>query len=153
MEGYVSVIVRQGKAHIPTEAITDVGVYIMVDPVYTIGLDLNALAETMRLVLAKGNPQIPHPARDEINSLPQPLLKAAKAKNWKELTRGGMSYSVRWSKDEIALYFFEPDKKGYFKMDLARIIRFSPDTDMRTVAQAILDDVYSRPELQPKLSV
>lgn len=149
MEESVTIIVRDGKAYIPTEAKTDLGVYIMTSPVYTISLDIdnNELTNAIERVLKAGNPKIPHPTLYEMDHLPQPVLKAAGVKSWKKLAEGGTSYSIIFGKEKISLYFSKHDKKGRFTTDILKTRHFPVNTEIKIIVQIILDDFHSRPEL------
>jgi hypothetical protein len=145
---HASVYVRRDKAYVPTLARTDVGVYLTVDPVYTVSLSVDELAQAIERVLSAGNPRIPHPTLDKIDHLPQPVLKAAKVGSWTKLAQGGTSYSILMHPEGATLYFSKLDEKGRFVTDISKTRQFPPATDVRDIVQAILDDVHSRPELQ-----
>jgi hypothetical protein len=76
------------------------------------------------------------------------IPSAAGVSSWKKLAQGGASYSIQWRKDStITLFISRLDKKGRFEWDPARTRTFAGDTPLRTVVEAILEDVRSRPEL------
>lgn len=143
----VDVFVRRGKSYIPTLAKTDMGVYMTVAPVYMVDLDIDKLTETIEQMCKTGNPDIPHPTRDEAKHLPQPLLKAAKVNSWKKFAEGGTSYAISWRKEDIILGFYKLDEKGRFVNDMPKERHFPIRTDIRKIAQVILEDVFSHPEL------
>jgi hypothetical protein len=63
------------------------------------------------------------------------------------LAKGGASYTIQWGKDDIILYISRLDRKGRFEVDPAKTRTFPKDAALRTLADAILQDVHSRPEL------
>jgi hypothetical protein len=145
--GTVSIYVRKGKAHIPTLAKTETGVYLTIDPVYTIDLNVDNLTTAINIVRKAGNPRIPHPTRDEIIRLPQPVLKASKVNSWKKMAEGGTSYTISFETENIVLYFTKLDEKARIISDTSKTLQFPPGTSIKDIVQAILDDVQSRPEL------
>jgi hypothetical protein len=142
----LSVFSRQGKAYVPT--VGDTGTLDMITgPVYTVNLSVEELTEVLEKVLRAGNPKIPQPTRYEMeHPRNHPLLKAAKVGSWKKLAQGGASYGISWRSNGVTLDMSRPNSK--FEYDASKIRHFPPNVDMREIAQAILDDVHSRPELQ-----
>lgn len=142
------VIIRKGKAYLPTSAeVEGVGAYLLVEPVYVVEPTLDELTEALERVFAAGNPKLPASAWEEPWAGPDPLLKAAGVRSWKALARGGASYTIEWRNDETVLYLPMFDEKGRFASGVGETLRFSPNTDIRTIAEAILEDARSRPEL------
>jgi hypothetical protein len=141
-----SVFVRQGKAYVPT--VGDTGTLDMITgPVYTVNLSVEELTEVLEKVFRAGNPKIPQPTRYEMeHPRDDPLLKAAKVSSWKKLAQGGAAYGILWRSNDVTLDMSRPSSK--FEWDASKPRHFPPDVDMWEIAQTILDDVHSRPELQ-----
>jgi hypothetical protein len=142
-----SVIIRKGKAYLPTSALMGGHGYLEIEPVYVTDLNLDELTEALERIVAAGNPVIPIPTREEMKRRRDPVLKAAGVRSWNALAKGGAAYAIEWTKDEIILYLPMWDEKGRFAAGIGDTLRFPPDTDVRTLSKAILDDARSRPEL------
>jgi hypothetical protein len=146
-----NVIVRQGKAYIPTTAQIEgemAGAYLDIEPIYVTNLTLDELTEALERVVATGNPKVPTPTLEELERYYSKLVpRAAGVKSWKALARGGASYAIEWQRDKIVLYMSQLDKKGRFVDDPGKRREFPSGTDIRTIAEVILEDVNSRPEL------
>jgi len=146
----VSINIRKGKAYIPTLARTELGVYITVDPVYTVDLNIGNLTQIIEKVLKTGNPRIPHPTREELSHLPDPVLKAAKVSSWKKLAEGGATYSISQQDEGFDLEFYKKDEKGRFITDTSKTRRFPLGTELKEIITIILEDVNSHSEFDKR---
>jgi len=123
------------------------GGYLAIEPVFTADLTVDSLTAAFEQVIAAGHPQIPTPTKEEMQRRKDPILKAAGVSSWKRLAQGGASYTIEWKEDTITLYISRLDRKGRFEVDPAKTRTFAQDTSLRTIVEAILEDVRSRPEL------
>lgn len=140
-------IVRRGKAYLAVDAHMEGGGYLAIEPVFTAELTVDSLTAAFEQVIAEGNPEIPTPTKEEMQRREDPILKAAGVRSWKELAKGGAAYTILWEEDTITLYISRLDRKGRFEVDPAKTRTFAKDTPLRTIVEAILEDVHSRPEL------
>jgi hypothetical protein len=148
MERSASIIVYRGKAYVPTQAqIEGVGGHLDVEPIYVVGLTVEELTQVLEQVFVAGNPMVPVPTQEEMRRHSDVVPKAAGVRSWKALARDGAAYSIGWRDDGILLYMSMVDEKGRFVWDPAKTRRFPPDTGIRTLAEAILEDTRSRLEL------
>ncbi len=147
-----SVFVRQGKAYVPVVAQTEAGLYMCIEPVYTADLTLEALVAALEKVMAAGHPRIPHPAREEWRRLLRrdPVLRAAGVKSWREFSQHSAVYTIDWTEQAVNVYISQLDHLGRAEFASAKKLSFPKDTALRTIVEAILEDVGSRPELQAK---
>ncbi len=147
-----SVFVRQGKAYLPVVAQTEAGLFMGIEPVYTTVLTLEALVATLEKVLAAGHPRIPHPAWEEWRRLSRkdPVLRAARVKSWREFSQHSAVYTIEWTEQAVNVYISQLDHLGRTEYASAKKLSFTKDTALRTIVEAILEDVGSRPELQAK---
>jgi hypothetical protein len=143
---FLGLIVRQGKAYLGTHALVDVGLYLIIEPIYTVGLTLDEIAESMEKVCSQGNPSVPRPTPEELKKRIDPLLKAAKVGSWRKLRQGGVAYSVSVKSDKVIVDMSKEGDK-YFSWDVTRQRTLSTKATMREVAQIILDDVQTRPDV------
>ncbi len=149
----VQVSVRLGKTYLPVLAETDTGMFIPVDPVYTADLTVEGLSAALDKVMAAGHPQIPHPSQEEWRRIVRknPLLLSARVKNWKEFSQGSVGYIVEWKEQTVELRVYRIDRQGW-SIGPLKTLSFPADVSSRTIAEAILEDVRLRPELQAERS-
>jgi len=144
----VGVIVRKGKAYTCAAAQTEAGFYVDSEPIFAVDLDTDEVLAALEEVIALGHPSIPTPTAEEMRTRQGLVPSAAGVSSWRKLAQGGTSYSIQWRKDgTITLFMSRFDKKGRFEWDPARTRTFAGDTPLRTVVEAILEDVHSRHEL------
>ena len=139
--------VRQGKAYLPVMALTEHGVLLGIEPVYVAPLTLEALVAALEKVIAAGHPRIPHPTREEWPRLDSPLLRAAKVKSRRAFFQHCVSYDISWTEQAVTVYIMQPDHLGRAEYASAKKLSFTKDTPLRTIVEAILEDVSSHPEL------
>ncbi len=151
-KGSASVYVRQGKAYVVTRALISTGdyagMYKIVEPVFTVSLEIDELSQALERVIGAGLQEIPSPSREEMmhpDNKKDPLLRAARVGSWRKLYQGCAAYGVTLYEDELELTFWKPEQKG--RGFIPDTYRFSPGTDIKEIAKAILDDARSRPEL------
>lgn len=73
-------IVRKGKAYVPTMARTDAGFYLATEPIEVVDTaDRQEVENAIMRAITRGNPVVPTPSRD--NYPPDPLLKSANVKS------------------------------------------------------------------------
>jgi hypothetical protein len=144
----VEVYIRQGKAYVATIGDCEIA-HIVTEPIYIVNLMLYELAEAIEKVFRAGTPKLPRPSGDKLYNLPKPdpLLRAAKVSSWKKLAQGGTAYDISWYSQRIIISFFKNDEKGRFVTDKPKERHFTAETDIQQIAQVILEDVLSRPEL------
>jgi hypothetical protein len=144
----VDVYVRKGKGYVATIGDCEIA-DIVTEPIYYVNLTLDELAEAIEKVYRAGKPKLPRPPGNKLYNLPKPdpLLKTIKVSSWKKLAQGGTAYDISWYSQGIILTFFKHDEKGRFVTDMSKKHHFLVGTDVRKIAQVILEDALSRPEL------
>jgi len=142
----VDVYIRQGKAYVATIGDCEIA-DIVTEPIYIVNLTLKELAEAIEKVFRAGTPKLPRPPGDKLYNIPQPLLKIMKVSSWKKLAQGGTAYDISWYSQNIIISFFKNDEKGRFVTDMPKERHFPAETDIWQIAQVILEDALSRPEL------
>jgi hypothetical protein len=148
MPDVVNVFVRRGKCYTCMLAQTEAGFYVDSEPVFVTDLVADALLSALERVIALGHPKIPTPTPEEMRKQIGPIPSAIGVNSWKKLAQGGAAYSIQWNPDKsITLFMSRLDKKGRFEWDPAKTHTFPEDTPLRTMVEAILEDVRSRPEL------
>jgi hypothetical protein len=141
------IIVRNGRGYVPTEAVVEGGPYILVEPIYTVNLTAREVIEALKSVIDAGHPEFSSLTHEEWQRRKDPILEVAGVRSWKELAKGGASYTIEWSEDSVTLYVSRLDHKGRFEVDPTKTNTFPRQTPIETIVGAILKDVRSRPEL------
>jgi hypothetical protein len=142
-----SIYVRKRKAYVVTIGDCEIA-NIVTEPIYSVNLSIDELSEAIEKIFRAGTPKLPRPPGDKLYNIPQPLLKFAKVSSWKKLAQGGTAYGIDWYSHDIILSFTKLDEKGRFIPDEIKKRHFPISTDENEIAQVILDDALSRPELQ-----
>lgn len=143
----VGIYIWQGKAYLPTQGRFESGIWVDLEPIYVADLSLESLVAALEKVLAAGHSRLTDPTKEEWQKRKDPVLAATKAHSWKALARNGMSYSVGWTDDQIRVDMSMVDGKGRWQFDPEKTRIFPIDTNLQTVANVILEDIRSRPEL------
>ncbi len=145
----MQISIRLGKAYLPVLAKTDTGLFLLIEPIYTADLTLDSLSAAMERVRAAGHPPMPHPSPKEWQHIirKNPLLRAAKVKNWKEFSQSSIGYDIEWTKQNVVLRVYKIDHRGW-SIGPLKEIHFPTDVSLQTLAEAILEDVRLRPEVQ-----
>ena len=78
--GFWMLIVRKGKAYVPTMARTEAGFYLGMEPIEVVDTaDRQEVENAVMRAITRGNPVVPTPSRDSYP--PDPLLKSANVKS------------------------------------------------------------------------
>lgn len=86
-DGFWLLILRKGRAFIPTMAKTDAGFYMGIEPVEVVDAsDHSGLQEALIRSISRGNPSVSTPGRD--NYPEDPLLKHAGVKSLATFEKG-----------------------------------------------------------------
>jgi hypothetical protein len=141
----VVIWIRRGKAYIPTQAQTEAGYFMGIEPIYIAELTKDDLKIALEKTLAAGHPKVATPTRDDLLNRKDPLLKAAKVRSWKEFERNAIAFGVTWTTDTIILDIGNESTK--FQNDPERQRKFPFTTPLSTIIEIILAEIKSRPEL------
>jgi hypothetical protein len=144
----VGIYVWQGKAYLPVQARTELGVWMDTEPVYVADVTTEELLSAVQKILMAGHLQVPHPTREEWRRHKDPVLTATGARNWKELARTGASYSIRWNDEGIRVSMSRLDKDGKWEFDPEKLRVFPPNTALEDIVAVILEDVRLRAEVE-----
>jgi len=103
--GYWMLVVREGKAYVPTVAKTEAGFYMGIEPVEVVDtVDRREVENAVMRAIARGNPVVPTPTRDSYP--PSPLLKAANVRSLSALEKSAQTWKLSKTGGayEIVLY-------------------------------------------------
>jgi len=144
MEHIASVIIYKDQAYVPIQGLVEEGpFYLCIEPVTPTNLDQWELAQALLASYEFGNPVTEAVDYKEYQKL-DPILKASKARSWKQLAKQGASYGIEWLNDKVTVYMSKLDSKGRFVDDLEKQHQFSSDVDMEVIASVILEDYSLR---------
>lgn len=142
-----SIVVRKGLAHIPVQGRIESGGYLDMEPVHTVHITAAEVVRALQAAITLSHPKVRIRSTKEWRARKDPVLEAAGVGSWKQLALGGATYTIEWHGDAVTVYMSRLDDKGRFVEDPAKTRTFPEDTALRTLVEAILDDVQSRPEL------
>jgi len=143
----VGIYVWQGKAFLPVKAQIASGPFMDIEPVYVAELNPIELVNAMEKVIAAGHPRLPDPTREEVRLQKSPTLRATKARSWKALARTGACYTIEWNGSKILIDMSRLDAQGRWEYDPQKKRSLPVDTPLQMIADIILQDVQSRPEV------
>lgn len=143
----VSPCAWRGKAYFPALGRFPSGIYADIEPVYVAELELDSLISAAEKIIALGIYQLPEVTAEEWRKRSSPLLKATKARSWKELARTGASYGISWTEQDIRVDMSYRDKQGRWQNDPTKVRIFPLDTPLKDVMTVILADIQTRPEV------
>ena len=117
--GHWMMIIRRGRAFIPTMARTEAGFYLAIDPVEVVdAADPAAMEAAFINVVQRGNPAVPTPSRD---GYPEwVVLKHAGVKSAAAFERLAESWALSISGDNYALIPYRPFETGGSVEDCGR---------------------------------
>jgi len=143
----LTICVWRGKAYLPGHGRFPSGIYALVEPIHVADLTIESLTSASEAILASDITSLPEVTPEEWRKRSDPLLKATKARSWKELARVGALYTVNWIVDQIVVDMSYRDKQGRWQNDPTKVRTFPLDTSLEDVLAVILKDIRSRPEL------
>jgi len=143
----VDIVVWRGKAYCPALGRFPSGIYAAIEPVYEAELELDSLIAAAEKILALGISHLPEVTAEEWRKRKSPILKATKARSWRELGRTGASYGISWTEQHIRVDMSYRDKQGRWQNDPAKVRIFPLDTPLEDVMAVILADIRTRPEV------
>jgi len=142
----VGIVVWRGKAYFPAQGRFPSGIYADMEPVYVAELESGAFVAAAEKILALGISQLPEVTAEEWRKRSDPILKATKARSWRELGRTGVSYGIDWTDEHVRIDMSYRDKQGRWQNDPAKVRILPPDTPLEDIIGVILADIRTRPE-------
>lgn len=130
--------VKQSKAYLPTQAQTEAGYFMGIEPICVADLAKGELTTALEKVLATGHPRVPTPTREDFRRRKDPLLEVAKARSWQDFEKDATAFTVTWTEEMVLLDV--SDSKTEFQHDPARRRVFPLNTSLSTIAEAILGE-------------
>lgn len=137
--------VRNGKAVIPTVAITEEGFYLDIEPVSIVNVsDKELLKEKLLSAIASENPRVPTPERaDEPGSV---VLERVSVKRWDVFERQSVLFTIHSSPDAITLYETGRGQDGMWTRNIDQDTKFEPETPLPVIVEAIVAAIANHPE-------
>lgn len=144
----VGIYVWHGKAYVPTQGQYESGIFVDIDPVYITSINVEQMGKAIRTVKEVGHKKIPDPkTREEFLARKDPILSATGTRNWKQLAKTGASYNIAWTEKEVRIDMSRLNKKGVWEFDLEKVRKLPPDSSIEQIAEIILEDLKTRPEV------
>ena len=143
----VTICIWHGKAYLPHHGQFPSGIFAFIEPVCAAELTLSSLVSAAEAVMMSEIVSLPEVTAEEWRKRSDPLLKATKARSWKELARSGASYSINWIEHQTYVDMSYRDKQGRWQNDPAKVRIFPPDTPLADIIAVILADIRTRPEV------
>ena len=137
------VIVWKNRAFVPSQAITDSGLLMQVDPVYELELSAEALGPVLYRVLTSELPRIKNQTQSEWRTRKDPVLVKTGAKSWRELARMGAGGGIAEVPDGYLVSFSRRTSKGDWQEDLGRRKHFPSSTLFAELTKVLLDGLLS----------
>jgi hypothetical protein len=92
-DGYWMLIIRKGKAYVPTMAKTEAGFYMGMEPIEVVNTtDRQQVENAVMRAITRGNPVVPTPSRDSYP--PSPLLKVANVKSLSTFEKSAQTWKL-----------------------------------------------------------
>lgn len=132
----VVIWIKQGKAYLPTQAQTEAGYYLGIEPIYIANLTKEDMTIAIEKVLATGHPRVSTITREEFRHRKDPLLAITKSKSWKDFENDAIAFTISWTEDKVVLNI--TDKSSKFQHDLNREHIFPPETPLDMIVESIL---------------
>jgi len=136
----VVIWVKQGKAYLPTQAQTEAGYFMGIEPIHIANLAKEDMITAIEKVLATGHPRVPTLTREEFRHRKDPLLAITKSKTWKDFERDAIAFTITWTENEIVLNI--TDKSSKFQHDLNRQHIFPLETPLDMIVESILKTLF-----------
>lgn len=143
----LTICVWRGKAYLPGHGRFPSGIYALVEPIHVADITIESLTTASEAILASDITNLPEVTTEVWRKRSDPLLKATKARSWKELARIGALYTVNWIVDQIVVDMSYRDKQGRWQNDPAKVRLFPLETALEDVLAVILADIHTRPEV------
>lgn len=139
--------VRNGKAIIPTVAMTEEGFYLDIEPVSVVNLsDKQLLREKLLSAIESENRQIPTPERaEEPGSV---VLEKVSVKRWDVFERQSVLFTIHSGPNAITLYETGRSQSGMWTRQSDEDKKFVPDTPLLEIVDAVIASIESHPELR-----
>jgi hypothetical protein len=142
------VYIWKGHAYIPVQDQYESGIFVGSEPVFISTLNIEDLAKAIQMAKEMGHKKIPDPkTRDEFLTRKDPILTVTGARNWKQLAKAGIAYTIGWSAYEVRIDMSRCDNKGRWEFDPGKTIKMLPVTPIEQICMIILEDLNTRPEI------
>ncbi len=137
-DGFWMLTIRKGQAFIPTMAQTEAGFYMGIDPVEVVDAsDRKAVEDAMLRAIARGNPTVPTPTRD--NFPEDVLLKYARVKSLSTFERVAQTWKFSKRQGAYLIAPYRPLKSGGAEEDPDRTEAIPAETALVEVVHRLVE--------------
>lgn len=139
------IYIWQGKAYVPTYGrVVGGGPFVEIEPVFTVELVKDQMVRVIKSALAAGHPPAPNLSAQERDRRVSPILVATGARNWSDLYRKAVTYTIEWGPNGVFLEHSRRAPKGGWEFDPEKRQQFAPDTSIEDIVDVILHDIEAR---------
>jgi hypothetical protein len=137
-DGLWLLTIRKTRVFVPTMAKTEAGFYMGIEPVEVVdATDREAVERAMIRAIARGNPVIPTPTRD--NFPEDPLLKHANVKSLSTFERSAQTWKLSKRQGAYLIAPYKPGKEGGSVEDFDRTEAVPAEIPLETVVHRLVE--------------
>jgi hypothetical protein len=137
-DGFWMLTIRKGHAFIPTMAQTEAGFYMGIDPVEVVDAsDRKAVVDAVLRAIARGNPRVPTPTRD--NFPEDVLLKYANVKSLSTFEKLAQTWKFSKRQGAYLIAPYRPLKSGGSEEDPERTEAIPTEEPLETAVQRLVE--------------
>ena len=139
-KGFWLLIIRKGQAFIPTQARTEAGFYMAIEPIEVVDArDGPRLEQALLRAVSRGNPSVPTPLLTEVNdSSKNPLLKLAKVKSSSAFEKHAKSWQLSKRDGAYFVVPYRPHESGGKVEDVERTERIPGDVPLEAAVRRLV---------------
>lgn len=145
----ISIIVTNSKAYLPLLAKSLIG-FFAVNPIRVAELTSIELTEAIEEVKNKAHPEISIEEVNKIRASKMPILQATKKRSQRQLALTGRAYAITWDDTHILVSISTCDKQNRWIFEKHNLRQFPLNTTIYTLAELIVADAKSYPEVHLK---
>jgi hypothetical protein len=140
-KGFWMLIIRKGQAFIPTQARTQSGFYMGVEPIEVVQTsDRPGVEQALLRAIDRGNPPVRTPSLPEMeDNSKSALLKCAKVKSLSAFEKGAERWQLSKHEGAYSIVPYRPHEEGGAVADLKRAERIPGDEPIQAVVRRLVD--------------
>lgn len=143
-DGFWTIVFRRGKVYVPTTAQAEAGFYLTVEPVSVADeSDASAVAAAVVATVARGNPVVPTPGRDDYREYV--LLKHAGVKSLSTFERSARTWKLSKRGANFLIAPYRPGRYGGAEEDLERQESIPDTVPLTEIARRLVHRALHEP--------
>lgn len=149
----VVIVANNQVAHMPSVGQKRSGLWLIIDPVLTVPMNVEELTRAIEARLSLEHPRLDDSAMPPKTWRDDPLLRATNSRSWKQMAAKWFNYTISWSDRSIEVTMSRLDGRGRWEFDPSKTLQLPLDTPIEKIVSRIIDDVCSRPNFSNPISV